>query len=82
MKDRNEGYLHKLKGMPDLPTIDHPDSFFVEVEDNAKNEQKLKQMSEIPFDAKEVVPHVCCLVVYEYLMAPFSCCCKRAIEKS
>merc|ERR1712166_630450 len=79
---RNDGYLLKLKGMHTVPTREHDDEFCAEVEKNAKDEEKLKQMSEIPFDAYPVVPHVCCLVVYEYIMTPFKCCCKNAVEDS
>jgi hypothetical protein len=50
------------------------------VETNAKDEEKLKQMSEIPFESKELVPHVCHLVFYEYLMVPFKCCCRERVE--
>jgi hypothetical protein len=52
------------------------------VEKNSKDEDKLKQMSEIPFDSYEVVPHVCSLVFYEYVMSPFKCCCRKAVEES
>jgi len=81
-KNRNEGYLNKIKGMHVLPTIDHDEDFYKMVETNSKDEEKLKRMSEIPFDSKDVVPNVCCLVFFEYFVAPFKCCCKKRIETS
>jgi hypothetical protein len=39
-------------------------------------------MSEISYESKDVVPHVCSLVFYEYILLPFKCCCRKTVENS